>query len=388
MASTYRRPIGNANCVQGHTALITERGGATHIMELKDMTEIRWERVIDSRSSATITIAGSACRRQSKNLGSIEPRRHELVIYRGPDRVWEGPIRSVKLGRDSVVITAFDVLDYVQARPMTKYWPGPPIGPSLMTDRVQQILEYELETDYIAPGTTTTIPAWENVDPPVDVLPYLDVRTGGILTTAEVEPFEMTVLEHLTNLARGGLDYTTVGRRIIVWDSAQPLGRARTMTEADIEGDPTIFSDGDELVTVQHVIGQPDEDQAPASTENVGSYVRDMSYYGPWAKIHTRSDEGGDSGAGQTALNTQARAISAGKVPVPVELQIGNSASLRTDGTLTINQLVAGIEIPLVARLVGREIRQTQRLEKLTVSETAQGESIQAAIGGGKSGGE
>lgn len=380
--NTYRRPVGSRPCVEGHTVLVTDRGGSNRIMEIKDISEVRWSRLRDQKSSATITVTGSACRRQADALGMIEPRRHEIVIYRGQDRVWEGPIRYVKQGRNQVTINAFDVLDYIAARPITRYWPGPDRGgPATMTARVQQILETELTTPYVAPGTSTTIPAWESLDPPIDVRPYLDVRHGPLLTRAEVLPFEMSTMEHLTNLARGGLDFTTVGRRIIVWDSAQPLGVTRTMTEADISGDPAIYADGDGLVTVQHVIGQPAENAPAESTDNVGSYVRDMSYYGPWANIHTRSDEDGSSESMQAALNTQARNLSAGGVPVPVDIVIGSQSSLRLDHTLGINDLVAGVEIPLVARLMGREIARTQRLSSISVSETAEGESITGSIG-------
>lgn len=378
----FRLPVGSRKCVQGHTVLITDRGGKVRVMEVKDIAEVKWGRVTSSRSSASITITGSACRRQAKRLAQVEPRRHEVVIYRGSDRVWEGPIRYIKTTRNTITITAYDVLDYPQGRALTKYWPGPEDGgPSQMTKRVEDILRYELATAYTAPGTTDVIPAWEGIAPPIGVLAHLDIRHGPLLTTADTLPFGMTVLEHMTELARGGLDFTTVGRRIVVWDSSQPIGATRTLTEADIDGDPAIYADGDGLVTIQHVVTQPEANTPPSSTENVGSHARDIAYYGPWAKIHSRADEIGDSENVQVALTTQAKNLSAGSVPVPVDIQIGSSATLRIEGGLGINDLVAGIEIPVIAKLMGRDIQRTQRLQSLTVSETGDGESIQASIG-------
>lgn len=378
----FRIAVGPRRCVQGHTVSIYDRGGRSRLLELKDMSEVKWNRVTDSRSQASVSITGAACRRQARALGNLEPRRHELVIHRGEDRVWEGPIRFIKQGRNSVNLQAYDVLDYVAARPMTKWWPGPEFGGATnMTERVQQILAYEMATNYTAPGTSDVIPAWENVSPKINLLEYLDIRASTTLkTSADVLPFEMTVMEHLQNLAKGGLNFTMVGRRLVVWDSASSLGRTRTLTEADLQGDPTIFADGDKLTTVQHVITTPEENTPESSTENVGSYVRDMSYYGPWASIHTRSEEIGESANVQVALSTQARSLSAGKVPVPVELQVGSTSSLRLDGSLGINDLVAGIDVPVIARLMGREMRQTQQLVSLEVSETGSGESIQANI--------
>lgn len=382
MAAELRTKVGDRPCVNGHTVLITDRGGGRVITELRDISEVRWSRLTDKVSTATVTIAGDSCRRQSAKLGGIEPRRHEMVIYRGGDRVWEGPIRYTRLGVDSVKIHAADVLEYLAYRPITKWWPGPDKGgPSAMTDRVEEILEYELLTPYLAPGTALTVPAWEGADPPANVYPHLRIIPGDVLTRSETFPFDMTVLEHLTNLARGGLDFTAVGRSIVVWDSSQPIGRTRVMTESDIHGDPAIYSDGEALVAVQHVTGQPEEGAPPADTGHVGSYVRDLSFYGPWASIHTRSDEDGSSATQQEALNTQARNLSAGKIPVPVDIVIGANASLRLDGTLGINDLVAGVEVPVIARLMGRDVRRTQRLTSITVSETAAGESITASIG-------
>lgn len=387
---TSRIPIGSEKCVQGHRAVITDRGGGTPIMELKDISEISWGRATSAVSSATVVVTGASCRRQSAKFPRIKAKRHELVIYRGGLRVWEGPIRTRKIGRNRFTLTAHDVLAYVQGRPISKYWPGPDGGgPKSMTTRVQQILTYEMANSYVAPGTSpaATVPAWESISPAANVLPFLEVHSGDVQTTAEVLPFAMTVLEHIDDLARSGLDYTTVGRKIVVWDSAKALGQIRTLTEADIEGDPNLFSDGDELVTVQHVIGQADEDAPNTSTESVGSYVRDMGYYGPWAKIHTRSEEISETENVQVVLSTQARTLSAGKVPVPVELQIGSAASLRLDGSLTISDLVAGVDVPVVAKLMGVEIQQTQKLLSLDVSETANGESIKATIGQATTGG-
>ena len=43
----------------------------------------------------------------------------------------------------------------------------------------------------------------------------------------------MTVGEHLRNLAEGGLDFTVIGRRLLIWDSATSIGRTRQLTDAD-----------------------------------------------------------------------------------------------------------------------------------------------------------
>lgn len=375
------RPSFGGDCVAGHTIIITDRGGSVRIMELKDVTEVRWSRAGQTRSTASVTITGASCRRQAEKVAKIEPRRHELVIYRGTQRVWEGPIRFVRSSRNAVTISANDVLDYLQARALTRWWVSDN-DDELMTERADTIISDELTRNYVAPGTASTVPAWENLTPPIDVLPYLDVRPGVAETAAETLPFSMTVFEHLQELARSGLAFTTVGRRIIIRDASDPIGITRTLTENDIEGDPAIFADGEELICVQHVITQPADNTSPVSTANVGSVVKSTAYYGPWGRIHTRTDEIRAGANVQQALNSQARALAAGHTPVPVELQVGSGATLRLRGGLTLDDLVPGVDVPIVATLMGRTIQRTQRILSMQVVETSEGETIQVSIGG------
>lgn len=387
MREDYRK-IGDRECVEGHTIFVTDRGGGNRKMQLIDVSMVRWGRQLDDVSTARVEISGAACRRQSGNLAQIEPRRDELVIYRGDTRVWEGPIRSVEYGLDRVAISADDVLEYVFHRPLTKYWPGPDNGgPSLMGDRIEQIIQYELATNYIAPGASVSVPAWENLTPAINVLPYLDVRPGSVQTRTETYPFEMTVGEHLDTLARGSLDYTTVGRRILIWDRRETIGQTRILSEADFYGTPKIYASGGDLISVMHVVASMDEEDEngdpipPTSTEHVGSAIRDSEwFYGPWAKLHTRASEDSSNAPSQAALVTQALAQSAGGVPVPVDLAVSSGASLRLDHTLTILDLVPGVEMPVRAELYGRTIQQVLRLKSVSVTENASGEAVTVTL--------
>lgn len=388
-------------CVENHYAVITDRGGKDRVSVLTDLTEVRWERTVDDIATAVVEVSGDACRDQADRLGLIEARRHELVIYRGEDRVWEGPIVAVKWGLDSVTIQAHDVLEYLDGRAITEYWPGPENGgPELMGDRIEEIIRFELSNAYLLPGYTIHdvdgwIPSWDisdtntwTVNPPIHVLEHLEVSPGEVLTRTETLPFEMTVYEHLSNLAEGGLDYTTIGRKILIWDSREEIGRTRTLTSKDFSGDVEIASRGQDLVSVQHVIASPntDEEENPAtSTDNVGSaYREDFStlesfYYGPWTKIHTRGEDDGNEPS-QEALRTQALALSVRGIPLPTEIEVGGSSSLRLDHTLTINHLIAGTTVPVLAEMAGRTLNQLQRFTRIQVTETANGENISVSL--------
>lgn len=212
------RGVFGGECVATHRAMIYDRGGTKRMHTLVDLFEVTWERVRDGKSTATIKIMGRACAEQSEILTSIESSRHELVLFRGEDRVWEGPIRIIRTGRDVATIVAHDIKEYLDYTSLSKAWPDPDNGGQpLMGDRLSDIINYELTTPYVMETNqgAVTVPRWETIPTPINVLPYLDVRPGTVLTRSDTEAFQMTVGEHMDNLARGDLDYTAVGLSLI-----------------------------------------------------------------------------------------------------------------------------------------------------------------------------
>lgn len=376
-------------CVEKHEAMIYDRGGSNRLHKLVDVSTVQWWRVLDGISEAHITIGGRACEAQANILSSIEPRRHELVIFRGDDRVWEGPIVKCAWFADRVEIGAHDVLEYLFGTPLSKAWPNEDGGgPRLMTDRVEQIITYELTTPYDMETNRgpVTVPRWENIDPPANVLPFLTVHPGTVLTRSTTEPFELPVGEHLDNLARGGLQYTTVGRAIHVWDGAVALGRTRVVTENDFNGEVAVYAYGAEHASIAHVTASappvelPDPPPDPLPPEepaiSVGNAGGALPYYGVWTHIHSLVNEEGTDTPSQEELNSQAQRNLVAKTPVPLEVRLPEGSGLTLDDTLTIHDLVAGVEIPLLATLNLRPLNQMQRLDKVTVSEDTAGEIV------------
>jgi hypothetical protein len=105
-------------CVEGHTVYVYDRGGMTRVGQILDVSSVRWTRDRDGVSEADIRIEGSACSAQAELLSEIEPKRSEIVIYRGQDRVWEGPVWRVGWHADYVEINAHDVMAYVMSTPL------------------------------------------------------------------------------------------------------------------------------------------------------------------------------------------------------------------------------------------------------------------------------
>ncbi|AWN05531.1 minor tail protein [Microbacterium phage Ramiel05] len=380
------------DCVQGHTALIYDRGGTNRWRQLVDLTSVRWGRTRDAFTDSEIVLAGRSCDAQANVITGIEPRRHELVLWRGAERVYEGPILDVKTYRDRAVIRANDIGEYLKGTTLSQDYPwntGETVSASsaLMTERVADILGIELTEGYnMVVGTggaamTVYVPRWEELDPPANVLPHIEIRRSDtLLTRSNTLAFEMSVAEHLQNLSEGGLDFTTVGRKLLIWDSAQSIGRTRVVTDADFDGELEIIKSGSDHYSISHVSAQRDPDEDAASVPSVGNAGGQHPYYGVWTNIVSLSSEDGDSNPTQDALNSQAQRDQVGRTPVPLEIRVPDNASLRTGRGLGINTLVPGVIMPVRADMNIRQVQQDQRLDKITVTETAEGEQIAVTL--------
>jgi hypothetical protein len=391
-------------CISLHRVMVHDRGGVRKIDELLDIAEVEYNRERDQVIGARVVVSGRSCRGQRSFLQQIAAMRHELVIFRGSERVWEGPILEVRWFRDRVELVAHDVIEYIDATPLSKDWPNSDDGGQVyMTERIRDILTYELQTPYSADVGSAgvpniiTIPRWENFGtapwdlatwgPPINVLPHLDVRasTGpqGILTRSSTLAFEMMAGEHLRNLAEGGLDFTAVGRRILIWDSAMSIGRTRNLTDADFYGELTVIASGTEHASVAHISAQreePDPDDPTPPPPSVGNAGAPDPFYGVWTRIASLASEEGADTPSQMALNSQARRQLVGRNPVPTEIVIPQGGGLRLSHDLRINELVPGVIMPVRATLNLRPVSQDQRLDKVTVKEVPGVETVQVSL--------
>lgn len=349
------------DCVTLHTAVIYDRGGRQRRFPLLNPNQVKWGRRRDDPSEATVKIAARYCSDQQSNLESIEPKRDELVIFRGSQRVWEGPIMRVAWRSDSVEIYAHDVTEYLFGTPLTQEYSNRYPNVTEVTTRIEGIIEHEMQV-------------WEGLDVPANVLPHLQVHhfPNEARTTAETVAFQMTVGEHLDELAaRSGIDYTAVGRAIHIWDTSRALGRTRTLTEKDFFGEIIITAYGSDHTEMAYVVAQ---------SGAYGVAGSPSSYYGPWTKIFSVYNEEGTEEPTQAELDSQAQRNIAGRSPVPVEVRVPDNSSIRLSDTLTINDLVPGVQMPLRATLNVRPLHQLQKLDLMTVTERPEGETIQVTL--------
>ena len=246
-----------AQCVQGHSAFIFDRGAGRRISPVRDLSRVQWERARDNMTEAMIRLEGDSCSEQAGLIDSIRSHRHELVIYRGNDRVWEGPINRVSSQRGYAEIYAQDIAAYIFATPLTKKWSNATVGgvshATEVTTRIEDIIEWELTHSRVqrywtgSAWANYTVPAWESLDPPINVLPYLQVHhyANEARTAAVTDAYQMSVGQHLQYLSRySGIDYTVVGRALHIWDVSRSLGRLPAMTEANFYGNVIVTEYG------------------------------------------------------------------------------------------------------------------------------------------------
>lgn len=299
-------------------------------------------------------------------LSEVMPGRHEMVVFRGTERVWEGPITRLAYHSNYVEVEARDVMHYAYRTVMHDAHDNSYPDIQTVVDRAIEVLG-ELSRK-------------EALDPPINVLPYVTAITtaNDARTSRKTIPKESTVFEDIDSLAQyAGLDYTVVGRRIILVDTHTVYARTQTVTEADFIGDVVITLYGMDLATEAWVLGQEGED----GTTPVGHYGGIDPYYGEWEVLDTPYNEGGEESVTQAALDSQASRNIAGKNPTPLMVRLPQGSTLNPAGILKISDLVPGIRIPLRATLTARKIAQMQKLKEVTVTEEeGTGETIQVTM--------
>lgn len=361
-------------CVTKHTAYIYDRGGQKRLFQLYNMAEVVWGRVRDDISEANIKIAAGYCYDQAAQLDQIEPIRHELVIYRGdmnafgigPKRVWEGPVTRIGLTTRQMEIHARDVIHHLSRTNMHVAYNNNYPNVAFAIDRVKKIINDELT--YKEAREQAAFPDL----PSYGILPYVQYhqRPTDAKTSRATKAMQKTVWEEVDDMAaKGGIDYCAVGRAIHVWDtSADEMGVTQTVTEADFLGELTVTIYGMELKTEAVV------------TDGEGAYGIAGGvdpYYGVVENLETAYDEseGADPPTSAEMASQASRNLS-GSNPVPIVLRVPDNSTLNPKGVLSLDDLVPGVHIPLRAKILVKTITQMQKLDRMTVTETAETETI------------
>jgi hypothetical protein len=359
----YFQRVFATECVTGHTAYIYDRGGEHQIGLLGPVTRIRWERRRDDVSSATVYLATPSDECVAM-MGQVHAGRHEMVIFRGMHRVWEGPVVRIGFKGSAIEIEAHDVAHYSVRTTMHNEYDDSYPNNGKVLDRIDRILTAELARK-------------EALNPPINVLAHVQfiyatppVTDAG--TAAHTLPYQYTVFQHFDEFAaRGGIDYTVVGRAMLFFDVNTPLGQTAAITMDDFIGQPIITEYGMELGTnVSMTDGKGNHGDAGAVDP----------YYGEWEMLFQAYDENtatpGSAIPTVAELTSQAqRSWNQSKLP-PTVVRIPDNTRLNPNGALSVESLVPGVHIPFTAELPGRSMSQMQKLDSMSVEETADGGEV------------
>jgi len=356
-------------------AFIFDRGGRNKIAQITPTESVKWDRRRDDISEATVKVinpSGDCC----TTLNSIAVGRHELVIYRNGDRVWEGPITRTTHTSTGVEIVAHDICHYLSRTIMHSAYDnryaknGSKVG--LVTTRMTNILLRELARK-------------EALSPPVNILPYLTVldSSKGAKTSRYTHAYQRTVWEEMDSLAwRAGMDYTTVGRRLILNDVHHPIGYTPLLSQAHFVDELIVTTYGMELATRTAVT---DGEGHWAATGGNDPFYGEVELLANLYDVSVRPTDPTKPTAEElkamaSSMLSQAQRNRAGRYPVPVVVRIPDNSALDPSAPLTIDQLVAGVRVPLRVELPCVEIQQEQKLDRLTVTQDSKGETITVVL--------
>lgn len=351
-----------------HKCAIFDRGGVNRIGDLDGIVSVQWERQRDELTTAVVSVGASQSKDCSHVIALLAAGRHELVIWRGDIKVWEGPITHISYEGARTKITARDVCHYLDRMIMKGEYNNayPHIGP--VVDRVYRIIQAESAR-------------FEGQSPPIRVREYVEKHNhpNDAQTSSHTLRYHSSVYDHMDQLAaRGGLDYCTVGRSIHLWDQRHPaLGQTAPLSDDDFIGSPIITEYGLDLCTVAAMsdgkgnaaeVGVPDE------------------YYGLVERVETAQDEEtgeewdevNDKPPNEAELRSQAQRLL--RTPPPLVVRVPDNSTLNPNGTLSINELVPGVFIPLQATISGRRVSQMQKLDNVTVKEEVSGDGPGATV--------
>lgn len=344
-------------CVN-HTAFIFDRGATNRIVQLDPITSVRWERVRDDISTARVVLTEPECAPQ---LALVEAGRHELVLWRGGDRVWEGPVTLVQYEQGRTAIEARDVCHYLDRTALSKEYNNSYPKVDYVINRIKTQLNSELVR-------------MEAQSPPINVLPYVKYyqRSTDARTTRHTFPYQKSVWDEIDDMAQNsGIDYTVLGRALLLFDNDTMIGSTPPLTQADIDGTVTVTQYGLQLATVAAVSG---------AHGMFGYAGKADPYYGLVEYVVDAWDEQGTSEPTQAELDSQARLHLSGTNPVPTTVRIPDNSTLSPTSAITLSNLVPGVMVPLLADLNGRRFSQNQKLDKVSVTEEPDGEKIQITL--------
>lgn len=355
-----------------HRVFVYRRGGVIPVGEITEISHVDWNRKRDDISTAKIIVSGWSL--DCGNLISmIKTLAYEIVIFRdngySVDRVWEGPITLLQYEADRVTIHAKDVMFHPYRRIMREAMSDAGEGTNVV-NRAVRILQTALAPD----------------DP--NVLAYLQPNTADApMQYRSVPAYGRTAFEEIDDMAsNAGLDYTVVGRAILLWGTRNALGTLPEFRDQDLGSTPVVseygmsfanyyaVSDGNGLWGAANRLDEDGKDETFGLVEMLSS---------SWASNDSTDASTFTESARAKAIESfegfAERSI-ADRYPPPVIVRLPENTTLNSSAVVSIRHLVPGVAIPLRSTGTLRSVVGRQKLDSVTVVEEGGVETISISM--------
>lgn len=365
-------------CASSYTALIhywdRSVGALRYYTQLTGITELSWERVLDDFSEARIRFRPNSgddcCGKLKMRLDSsgnllepgVWPWAHELTLYRDGELVWAGPIFSMDEtvlpdeSTDFIQITARDFVGWLDRRVIHE--------DLFLNDRDYDLSEQAelVVRDAFAPD-----------DP--GVLEHLVVTPTGKAGTRTIRHWEAKSGEELRDIARGGLDFTSVGRAIIIKSPRRdPAVPTISLRAKDFQSGIEIRVVGSEAATAGVAIGGlPMSDDPEIPVENVPPakvYYPETGAVSPFFGLIENWTQSESVQSEDFLLWVAQQKVIDGNPP-PTTLSIPADSGLSPDAPVSIHHLVPSTYFTILISGTCRTLSQYMRLSHLRVSWSA-----------------
>lgn len=188
---------------------ITTVGGGTRLAEVK-AKNVTWGRSLDEISQARVVAAAGQDAECTAVLNELDGFRYEMNVYRDATEEWVGPVTEPSYTRDETTIEARDLFQWFERRIL-------PVDRSFV-DTDLSIIAAQYMVDALA----------------IDESPNISftVNPCGVMGTRQVLGITYRrCADEVRELARGGFDFTAVGRRILCGGKEVSSPRLPTLTE-------------------------------------------------------------------------------------------------------------------------------------------------------------
>lgn len=342
-----------------YSFFITSRCAGTLLCVLDEaaITSASWGRVLDDVSQAEVVLqlSGDATATCCACLAEVEPWCHELHVWRNGEEVWVGPIQELEYNYDKVTVRAKDSLAWLSVR-------------------VPQLtVNYTVSTGGLGAADLTTIAqAILNVALVQDDPDYTcELDNVYAAPTGRVEQrffdrYNQTALEMLQDLSETGIDFTTLGRTIVLVGDSDPLTPLLILNDEHIMGELEVTKDGT-LQGNKYFVHFEEDEGIPVESDDVPFYC--------YTRIERVRDGDGLTNGADALIAANAYAGVA--AIAPRSLVIPDGSKLTPDTPWTINEMVPGARVDAAVTRLCLQLTQSFRLSAVQVDYTPEdGESV------------